>query len=45
MSGLMTDLEIDPGIARVSRRERAEMRHDVGIFRHLGKGLPVRIPP
>ena len=37
----MVDLEVDPGIACVSRRERAQMLHDFGIFRHVGKGLPV----
>jgi hypothetical protein len=41
MRGLMVDLEIDPGIACVLRCERAKMLHDVGIFRHFRKGLPV----
>jgi hypothetical protein len=39
--GLMVDLEIDPGIACVPRRERTEMLHDVGICRHFGEALPV----
>jgi hypothetical protein len=41
MTGLMVDPEIDPGVACVSRCERVEMFHDVSIFRHFGKGLPV----
>jgi hypothetical protein len=32
MSRLMADLKVDPGVARVSRCERAEIFHDVGIF-------------
>ena len=41
MRGLMVDLEINPGVACIACCEQAEMFHDVSIFRHFGKGLPV----